>query len=430
MLYKSSLMTIGLDISTVSGSLSIPPSKSIMQRVCAAAYLHRGQTTILNPGNSEDERAAVAIIRQMGAGVVEQDGHIVVTGAQSKQGAPVLHCGESGLAARLFTPIAALGHQPVLISGAGSLPQRPMHFFADVLPRLGVHLPDFSGHIPFIVRGPLAPGDITVPGSVSSQFISGLLFAFTAAATRKVNLRVENPVSTPYIELSLQVLEQFGKPVRQKDNYHLFEIDPAAFTPAEHLVVKVEGDWSSAAFWIAAASLCGSIALKGLAEDSRQADRAIIPVLQSAGARLQWQGTELFVQSAVLSGFEADFTDAPDLFPVLSVLAACCEGKSVLKGVHRLEHKESDRAQSIADLLSLLQVRHSIEGDQLIIEGKKHFPAFNYTIPHDHRMAMAATLAALKAEGPVSLSNTEAVAKSYPTFWTQVQQYCRIQGKL
>lgn len=394
-----------------------------MQRVCAAAYLHRGRTTILNPGVSEDDRAAIDIIRQLGACVDEEDGLMVVTGGTNQHLASELNCGESGLSARLFTPIAALHAQPVLISGTGSLPKRPMHFFAEVLPKLGVRLPGFSGHIPFTVQGPLSPGDITVQGALSSQFISGLLFAYTAAATRKVSICVENPVSTPYIDLSILVLELFGKPIRQT-GHHLFEIDPASFSSPEQLTVTVEGDWSSAAFWIAAASLCGSIELKGLAEDSRQADRAIVSLLQSAGADLRWQGGELVVRQAALSGFEADLTDCPDLFPVLAVLAASCKGRSVLKGVQRLAHKESDRAQSISELLSLLQVSHTLEGDLLTIEGKEGFPPFSYSIPHDHRMAMAAALAALKAAGPVSLGNTEAVAKSYPSFWTHVQQYC------
>ncbi|MBL7713277.1 MAG: 3-phosphoshikimate 1-carboxyvinyltransferase [Chitinophagaceae bacterium] len=417
-------MNIGLDIRTVSGTLTIPPSKSMMQRVCAAAYLHRGRTTIFNPGVSEDDKAAINIIRQMGAELREEADRIVVTSGHHPQAGTTINCGESGLSARLFTPIAALGQHPVLITGGGSLPQRPMHFFADVLPRLGVRMPGFSGHIPFTVQGPLFPQDITVPGSLSSQFISGLLFAFAAAARQKVTLRVDKPVSTPYIDLSLQVLELFGKPVQQ-EGHRLFTIDPTHFTPAGELAVSVEGDWSSAAFWIAAASLSGSVTLTGLNEHSRQADRAILAVLQAAAGKLQWQGQDLQVQAADLCGFEADLTDAPDLFPVLSVLAAAAKGRSILKGVHRLAHKESDRARSISELLSLLQVSHAIEGDRLLIEGKEHFPAFTYVVPHDHRMAMAAALAALRADGPVSLGNAEAVDKSYPSFWAHVQQYCK-----
>lgn len=359
----------------------------------------------------------------MGARVDEEEGFIIVTGRTNQQLASELNCGESGLSARLFTPIAALCPQPVLISGSGSLPKRSMHFFAEVLPQLGVRLPGFSGHIPFTVQGPLSPRDITVQGSLSSQFISGLLFAYTAAANRKVSICVENPVSTPYIDLSIQVLELFGKPLRQT-GHHLFEIDPASFNPPDQLTVTVEGDWSSAAFWIAAAALSGGMTLKGLAENSRQADRAIVAILQAAGADLLWQGSDLIVHQAALSGFEADLTDCPDLFPVLAVLAACSKGHSVLRGVHRLVHKESDRAQSISGLLSLLQVNHVIGGDLLTIEGKEGFPPFSYTIPHDHRMAMAAALAALKAAGPVLLGNTEAVAKSYPSFWAHVEQYC------
>jgi 3-phosphoshikimate 1-carboxyvinyltransferase len=416
-------MNISLDIRSVSGTLSIPPSKSMMQRICAAAYLHRGRTTIINPGISEDDQAAVEIIRQMGALVDHEGEGLVVTSSESGTMSATINCSESGLSARLFTPIAALHDRAVLITGEGSLPKRPMHFFADILPALGVQLPGFSGYIPFTVQGPLLAKDCTVSGKLSSQFISGLLFAFTAAATEKISLGVDDLVSKPYIDLSLQVLQYFGKPVRNI-GYHTFIVDPSLFTHHPQITVTVEGDWSSASFWIAAASLSGALVLRGLSAGSRQADQAIVSIIQSAGGQLHWENDLLSIRSAALTSFEADFTDCPDLFPVMAVLAACCKGRSVLKGVHRLIYKESNRAESICTLLSLLQVTHTIENDLLIIEGKESFPAFSYAIPHDHRMAMAATLASLWARGPVTLTHTEAVDKSYPLFWSHVRQYC------
>jgi 3-phosphoshikimate 1-carboxyvinyltransferase len=291
-----------------------------------------------------------------------------------------------------------------------------MGFFADVLQKLNVSLSDFEANIPFTIQGPLCAKNITVDGSLSSQFISGLLFAFAQAATEKVILKVEGLVSKPYIDLSLEVLALFGKKIKHQ-HYQIFEIDPRLFSSQKTISLSVESDWSSAAFWVAAATIKGSVSLLGLNRNSNQADKIILEIAERVGAKIKWDENVLQVSSGNLNAFETDLNDAPDLFPILSVLAACCDGQSKISGLHRLIHKESNRAESITQLLSQLGVPFVIEQDTLIIQGTKSFNAIEYHCPNDHRMAMAAALASLRCDGAINILNAECVQKSYPDFW-------------
>ena len=415
-------MKVIVETKSITGKITVPSSKSISQRACAAALLHHGQTTIHNYGNSEDELAALNIIQSLGAQVIIEPHKIQVFSSGKPKSDGQINCGESGLSARLFTPIAALNTQPVLINGKGSLLQRPMHFFKESLEPLGVAFDDFSGRIPFTICGPLSPQNMVVDGSMSSQFISGLLFAFSAIAKEKVCIEVKGLVSKPYIDLTLEMLALFGKRIRNK-YYRYFEIEPAFFSSKEAMDIQIEGDWSSAAFWIAAATIKGAVVLSGLNSNSLQADKKIWDIAQAVGASLAWQNDELHIHHKELKAFEADLTDCPDLFPVLAVLAACCKGQSTLVGLHRLIHKESDRAKSIAELLSQLGVAFVVKGDMLQIEGRETLKALAYQCPNDHRMAMAAALASLRCQGNIEIENAECIHKSYPKFWDDLLKH-------
>lgn len=414
-------MNVVVDFKNISDGILVPASKSVSQRACAAALLHCGQTTIYNIGKSDDELAALNIIQTLGANVTKNGDSVHINSNGIPFGNCAINCKESGLSARLFTPIAALCSQPVLINGNGSLLQRPMHFFKETLEPLGVTFSGFSGNIPFRICGPLMPKNLIVDGHLSSQFISGLLFAFAAAAKEKVCIEVHNLVSKPYIDLTLEMLSLFGKEIKHS-NYSNFEIDPKFFSQKDNIEIHVESDWSSAAFWIAAATIKGSVSLSGLKKNSNQADKKIVEIVQKIGANIEWKDDQLIIQSKELNPFEADLTDCPDLFPVLSILAASCKGKSKLWGVHRLIHKESNRAESIAELLFKLGVSFNIEGDALNIEAAKSFNPIKYNCPNDHRMAMAAALASLHCEGKIEIENAECVHKSYPSFWDDVSR--------
>ena len=413
-------MNISLRFKTVSGSLHIPASKSMTQRVCAAALLHNGRSVIRNYGQSDDEKAAIAIIQNLGAKVSFPDPDLMVIESGGRiQNAQRIDCGESGLSARLFTPIASLYEKPVMIMGKGSLLKRPMHFFGELMQQLDVSLPDFNGYLPFSLCGPLQVKNIAVDGSLSSQFISGLLFAFTQKATNMVEVKVAGLTSRPYIDLTLEVLALFGKKISHQ-NYEVFTIDPRSFCDVIAPDISIESDWSSAAFWVAAATINGSLSLTGLNKKSVQADIIILEIVKRIGALIYWENNILHISSGNLNAFNADLTNAPDLFPVLAVLAACCNGESKLTGLHRLTHKESNRAESITHLLSLLGVSFSIEQDTLIVVGSTVLKSIQYCCPNDHRMAMAAALAAMRSEGEVEILNAECTNKSYPDFWNDI----------
>lgn len=419
--FKYLQMPLSIDFKKAAGAIKLPASKSIMQRVCAGALLHNGKTTISGYGISNDDKAALNIIQQLGAKVHYQEERIVIESNGTISTTPFINCEESGLSARLFTPIAALSENPLIVKGTGSLLKRPLSLFQEILPELGVQLPHFNGYLPFTIEGPLAAKNILVNGALSSQFISGLLFAFTACATQKVSISVINLTSKPYIDLSLDVLAQFGKRVNN-NKYKSFDIDPFLFEEKSDIAINLESDWSSAAFWIAAAAIKGEISLSGLQTNSKQADKKMLEVVEKIGAKISWGNNMLNIQSGDLNNFHFDATDSPDLFPVLAILAACCHGESSIKGVHRLIHKESNRAESIADLLSRLVVSFRIAENTLYISGQKKFPSVTINSHNDHRIVMAAALAALHCDTTISIEDYHAVNKSYPQFFEDLEK--------
>jgi 3-phosphoshikimate 1-carboxyvinyltransferase len=399
----------------VNGSITAPPSKSHTQRAYAGALLHTGATVVHNAGHSADEDAALLVIQQLGAKVnVGEHIEILSTGVKPVSG--IISCGESGLAARLFTPVAALYDGNVEVGGAGSLLRRPMDGFADVLPALNVSVGGFTGYLPFSVRGPLQGRSIQINAAAGSQFLSGLLFAISAAAKEAVTIEVANLKSKPYIDLTLSVLAHFGKSVTHH-NYKQFYIDPSLYVHKEAIDISIEADWSSAAFLLVAGAIAGNIVVRNVAIDSTQADRAILDVLATAGAEIKSGDNYISVTKKRLQAFDFDATDSPDLFPILSVLAACCMGESSIAGVHRLFYKESNRVESITEMLQDFAVPFSVEDDTLFITGVPQLQGTVIDAYSDHRIVMAAAVGALCANGPVEIAGAEAVNKSYPAFF-------------
>jgi len=401
------------------GVVTAPPSKSITQRACAAALLHHGNTVIHNAGSSLDEQAALRIIKQLGATVVREDGNIRIMSHGVNPVSDTIDCGESGLAARLFIPIAALSDKPITVSGSGTLLQRPLGLLDGILPELHVQMAGTNGHLPVLIRGPLVPRDISIDGSESSQFISGILFALCyAQQTPLLTLNVTDPKSTPYLDLTIDVLRKAGYHI-EHDRYETFRLHQVAQRPTE-LELEVEADWSGAAAMLVAGALAGEVTVKEMHPDSRQADKAVLSVLENVGASVTWQGNSVTASRANLMSFEFDATDCPDLFPVLAILAACCRGESYIKGVHRLFTKESNRAESISEMLENFDVPYSIEDDTLAITGVKRLSGTIIDAHNDHRIVMAAAIGALRAGSRVDIVGAEAVNKSYPAFFNDL----------
>jgi 3-phosphoshikimate 1-carboxyvinyltransferase len=421
---------------SIKGEQVAPASKSSMQRACAAALIHRGTTTILNPGHSNDDLAALDVIQKLGAVVqLEQSSNekynptsITVHSDGVKPIGTNMNCGESGLGIRMFTPIAALSDQTITIEGEGSLLKRPMHFFDTIFPKLGIEIESKDGYLPIQIKGPLKPVNIEVDGSLSSQFLTGLLMAYAASDATNAVIHVKDLKSKPYIDLTLAVLNAFGWNV-QHQQYERFEF--LAHPPlAAHINYTVEGDWSGAAFLLVAGAIAGPITVKGLQLNSMQADKAVMQALKAAGASIKINEDEIFIGPAKdsaemdtqLKAFEFDATDCPDLFPPLVALAALCNGVTTLHGVSRLAHKESDRGLTLQTEFAKLGIRIDLNQDTMLVYGGTGIHGAEVFSQHDHRIAMACGIAALSADAPITITDAEAVNKSYTDFFLDLQQ--------
>ncbi|HEX2533294.1 MAG TPA: 3-phosphoshikimate 1-carboxyvinyltransferase [Chitinophagaceae bacterium] len=408
--------------SELKGSLFAPASKSAMQRACAAALVRRGVSVLRNPGISNDDRAALSIIRQLGAEWTEEEGTITVRSNGVRPAGDFIDCHESGLSIRMFTSIAALSEQRIDVRGSGSLSKRPMHFFDDVLPRLGVTVESKDGFLPLSVQGPLQAANITVDGSLSSQYLTGLLFAYAAAEAHDVTITVENLNSRPYIDLTLHILRSFGLPVPENRNFEQFYFSRSALSQPESISYTVEGDWSNAAFLLVGGAIAGDLHLKGMDLQSVQGDKAILEVLRRAAARLEERNEGLQIRRSELTAFEFDATDCPDLFPPLVALAAHSKGTSRIRGVHRLTHKESDRAATLQEEFGKLQVPVTFEDDVMLVQGTGSIQPAEVSSHNDHRIAMATAVAGLGGHAPLTITGAEAVNKSYPQFWNDIRK--------
>lgn len=420
-------MRVQIEASRLKGGITIPSSKSAMQRACAAALLNKGTTIIMQPGISNDDQAALSIVRQLGARVQETNGHILISsnGLESIRVAHpgTLNCGESGLSIRMFTPIAALNSKPIIINGEGSLKNRPMHFFEEVLPMLGVSIQSRQACIPLHLKGPLHAKTISVDGSKSSQYITGLIMAYAATVTETTMIEISDLKSRPYIDLTLHIMQHFGMNVPHNENYEKFVFQAAHPQVHKDIHYTVEADWSSASFLLVAAAINGTLTIKGLDLDSTQADKAILKALTEAGVQMNFTQDSIHISSgASLKAFDFDATDCPDLFPPLVALAAHCSGISCIKGVNRLIHKESNRQQSLEQEFTRMGLHLYSEGDYMFIHGSQQLRRAEVFSHNDHRIAMALSIAALNASGPIIINDAAAIKKSYPGFYHDLKK--------
>ncbi len=405
--------------SVIAGIVTAPASKSAMQRGCAAALLHKGITTISNPGKSNDDLAAIDVIQKLGAIVTWEAENLVI---QSNGVLPVsneMNCGESGLGIRMFTPLAALSSNEIIITGEGSLLNRPMDFFDEIFPQLSIEIQSSRGKLPIRIKGPLQATDITIDGSLSSQFLTGLLFAFGKSVNKPATITVNNLKSKPYIDLTLSVMKHFGYEVENVE-YKKFIVSPFNLSNS-NINFTVESDWSGGAFLLVAAAIAGNATILGLTKSSAQADKKILEALAAAGTTLLIADDGITVSAAELISFEFDATDCPDLFPPLVALAAYCKGTTIIQGASRLTHKESNRAQTLQEEFTKMGVDINVNGDAMTIRGTGMLRGSIVHSRHDHRIAMACAVAALKANGETIIQEAEAINKSYPDFYEHLK---------
>ena len=404
---------------SVKGIIAPPSSKSYAQRAIALALLAQGKSILRNIEFCKDTRSALSCIEALGAKVEVLDHNTIAIEGGLRPQTNTLQVGESGLATRLFTPIASLWHEAVTIQGEGTLLHRPMIMMIEPLRALGVEVRDGGGYLPIEVKGPIHGGEIEVDGSISSQFITGLLLSLPLAED-DTTLHVTSPVSTPYIDMTIDTARLYGIEIMQKEgDYTEFFIEGGQkYTPAD---ISIEGDWSGASSMLVAGAIAGEVTVKNISTLSKQADTAIIRALERAGAGIIIEQDSITVSKRPLKAFSFDATNAPDLFPALAALAAAAEGVSTIIGTSRLRHKESDRAETLRQEYEKVGIEIDISEENVMkIRGGKIKPAVVFS-HGDHRIAMSLAVSALRCEGEVIIEQAESVEKSYPTFFEDLE---------
>ena len=436
--------------------LRMPCSKSFAQRVIIAAALAHGTSHLNGYTPCGDNEAALQVARNLGAEVQVEGTAVTIKGISASLGSltqipgsdqsdVTLHVGESGLLTRMMIPLMAqLCPGEVTFTGEKTLLGRPLTGAKEILEAFAVEAKSDSEdalRVPLTLKGPLKAGRADISGKHGSQIISGLLMALPFA-DRNSTFVVHEPKSIPYMFITLEVLKKFGiKTGNEMLGGRDFLESNGDWSLCTEMVFKVkggqrykaadinlEGDWSAAANFLVAGAIFGKAQLEGLDTTSLQADLSIMDILMDAGASLsQTDGDRgvITVQRAPMKSFSVDASNCPDLFPIISVLAAFCQGTSRLAGVGRLANKESDRARAIIEMLTQMGVKAEIEGDEMLIEGHclaqrlldgNLLRGGSYTSHHDHRMVMALKVASLGADGPITIDDEACVAKSFPQF--------------
>ena len=416
-------MNIRIEPKSLEGQVErVISSKSQAHRLLICAALGGRPVSLSGVTFSKDVEATCRCLKALGAEIALEGEELRVVPGRVPEGRRELDCGESGSTLRFLLPVAAVLGAEADFTGRGKLAERPLSPLAEEMTAHGVSL-SAPGTFPLACRGRLSPGTYTLAGNVSSQFFSGLLMALPLAAGDSL-LRVEGRLeSAPYVEMTLDALRSFG--VTAERTAEGFRIPGGqAYRGPERL--RVEGDWSGAAFWLAAGALSrGSVTCGNLNLRSSQGDREMAALLRGFGAEVTESGDRVTVRGGKLRGMELDAADIPDLVPILAVTAACAEGDTVIRRIARLRLKESDRVESVLALLRALGAEAEASGQEMRIHGRGGFGGGTVDACGDHRIAMAAAIAACRASGPVTILGAEAMEKSYPGF---LEEYTALGG--
>ncbi len=360
---------------------------------------------------------ALKIVEGLG-GAVQVLADKAIVGGKTAEPAASLDCGESGLSLRMFAPIAALFRKTIFLSARGSLLKRPMEMVEAGLISAGAFCRSQSGFPPLVVRGPLLGGPIELDGSISSQHVTGFLMALPLVGTDS-DISVKNPKSTPYLSLTLDIMTKFGVSVSADfECRHFFIPGDQKYRARPY---SVAGDWSAAAFLLVAGAVAGQVTVIGLDLSSRQADMAVIKVIEECGAKLSLSAGQVRVGQGALRAFDFNADDVPDLVPPLAVLACYCRGKSLIRGTERLRFKESGRVEALFGMLGRMGACVRVIGNALEIVGAP-LRGGKVDSYNDHRIAMAAAVAALGSRDGVEIQRSECVAKSYPAFFEDLER--------
>jgi len=358
---------------------------------------------------SDDMKATIGAVEALGARVTVSENRITVDGSNTfRTIKPKIDCLESGSTLRFMIPVAAVSGSEITFTGKGRLPERPIGPYLECLPKAGVSC-ETEGGLPLKISGKLQSGEFSLPGNISSQFITGLLLALPLLPGDSV-IKLTTPLeSSGYVDLTIDVMERFGVEIECRNGSY-FVKGNQKYTACNF---QTEADWSQAAFWIAAGALGADISCNGLNPDSKQGDKAMLDVMAKFGAKVTPKGA----RSGILSGCEIDASQIPDLVPPIAAVAALSKGTTVIRGAQRLRIKESDRLECIAKGLSALGANVEVTADGLIIKGVDELRGGTADGCNDHRIVMALAIAAMRSRGQVIINGCECINKSYPDFF-------------
>ena len=401
-----------------NSAIQVNASKSYAQRALILSAISLGESHLKNIDDSADVQAVLNCINELGAEVKQvapKEFQVIPAKRELKENL-ILNVGESGLALHLLAFIATQFCLDFEVIGTGTLLKRSQKKLIDLLEYCGLNVTHTNFQLPLRIRGILNPSNVVFDASESSQEVSGMLMTFPLL-NNPSSLKIISPVSQPYIEMTIDSMAHFGIQLEKKNAVFYFP-ENQHYTGNTY---EIEGDWSGAASHIVGAVISGKLALSGLNPTSKQADRAILEVVKSAGCDFQFIDSILYLNNnQKIKPFSFDVTDYPDLFPVLAILACAANGCSQISGLHRLVNKESNRLTSVQEILFHFGVKWSVENDTIFIQGTGKVKAAEISSYNDHRIVMAAAIAATISDGPISIQNAQAIQKSYPSFFSAI----------
>ena len=416
--------------SKLSGKVSAPPSKSMANRAVLCGALANGESIIKNVELSNDISAIIGAVRALGASVkITGSGRIKtleIKGADIRENRGKtlsIDCGESGSLLRFMIPVVLAMAGGAHFEGCGLLPERPIGTYEKLFVPKGISWSHGDKNLPLDVSGKLKSGVYKLPGNISSQYITGLLFVLPMLEGNSQIVITGEFESRNYVDITVQMLSDFGVKVIAKEK-GFYIPGGQRYSPAQY---SVEGDWSQAPYIILAGVLGAGTEVPGLNQASLQGDKKIVDILSEMGADLRWRGDVLAAKSSELKAAKADVSQCPDLAPAIALAMACAKGRSLIYGGERLKIKESDRIMTVSNALNGIGAKVAPTGDGMIIDGVNALSGGRVDASNDHRIAMMTGVASCWCEHEINLKDSQSVNKSYPSFW---EDFVILGGKI
>lgn len=406
------------------GTLEVVPSKSITHRALIAAALAEGKSLIRRPLESEDTEATIDMLRALGIVINKTPEGIEVDSKGIQKPSRILFANESGSSLRFLVPVALLSEGEITFDGKSGLKKRPISEYLKVFDQMGVKYQQFDENLPLKISGKMVPGEYKILGNISSQFVTGLLYALPLL-NGDSKLLLETPLeSKDYVDMTISIQHQFGVEIEEIENGYFIRGNQKYCKKT----FDVSGDFSQAAFHIIAGILGANLRLSKLEKNTHQADEKILEIVKMMGATINYDNGSIKPITSNTYGRTIDLSQCPDIGPIMAVLCALSDGTSHIINASRLRIKESDRITAIATELNKMGAKISETKDGMIIEGVKNLKSnMNLYSWNDHRIVMALAIAAIKTDGPIRIIGAEAINKSYPTFF---EDYVKLKGEI